>query len=67
MLVHTYNPSTWETEQVDVKFETSLSYLASPCLKETRLRERNRQEKVTLFLTPKTKHTFFKDPLPQTP
>jgi hypothetical protein len=34
MVVHIYNTRTWEERQENCKFEASLSYVVSPCLKK---------------------------------
>jgi hypothetical protein len=32
MVVHVYNPSTWETKEEDLKFKVILGYILRPCL-----------------------------------
>jgi hypothetical protein len=38
VVAHACNPSTWDAEQDDHKFETSLSYVMRPCHKTNYLK-----------------------------
>jgi hypothetical protein len=36
-MVHDCNLTTWETEQEDLKFETSMGYIGKLCLKQKKI------------------------------